>query len=111
MSTSLLREHMRDYHKYRWKQEIHYNPSLNNFANTAIQNPPPQKKKKIVGKKIKKKLNKERKKIISYQNHVSQNVQHNISILKRLTIQTNRNAPQWQGRLDLIKQTTHSLGK
>lgn len=111
MSTCLLREHMREYHNFRWKKEINANPSLNNFNNTAIENAPPQKKKKIVGKKIKRKINKERKKIISYQKDLTGNVQHNISILKRLSIQTQRNAPQWQDRLEMIKNATHSLGK
>ena len=111
MSVSLLREHIREYHGYRWKQAIISNPSLNNFANTVIQNPPPQKQRKIIGKKIKRKIKTERKKIVTYQKKVTQNVRHNLSILQKLMIQTNRNVPQWQERLQLIKNTTHSLGK
>mmetsp|Transcript_36980 Transcript_36980/g.60841 ORF Transcript_36980/g.60841 Transcript_36980/m.60841 type:complete len:112 (-) Transcript_36980:47-382(-) len=110
MSSSVLREHMRDYHHFRFKQEIEKNASFGNLSNTAIQNAPPEKKKRIVGKKIKRKINKERKQIMSYQKQMVSNVHHNISILQRLTIQTQQNAPLWQQRLEMIKASTSSLG-
>mmetsp|Transcript_6017 Transcript_6017/g.9973 ORF Transcript_6017/g.9973 Transcript_6017/m.9973 type:complete len:112 (+) Transcript_6017:23-358(+) len=110
MSATLLREHLREYHSHRFKKEIAAHPSYDNFAGTAIQNAPLEKQKKIVGKKIKRKIRKERKQIISYQKEIQQNVQHNISVLKQLNIRTDKDVPQWQHRLDLIKNATTSFG-
>eukprot|EP01084_Bolivina_argentea_P160485 279461_1 len=110
MSTSLLRQHLKEYHNCRFKNKKSSNPRLRDLDGERNQNAPQQKRKKITGKKMKRKLNQERKKIISYQHNVASNVQHNVAILKRLAIQTNHNVPQWQARVDMIKNTAHSLG-
>ena len=111
MSTSVLREHLREYHQFRFQEKIKSNPSLADFAGTVVQNEPLQKKKKIIGIKTRRKINKERRNIITMQKNLTSNVEHNIIILKRLAIQTKQNVPQWQERLELIKNATHSAGK
>ena len=111
MSNAILREHMREYHNFRFRDEINSNSTYTNFHDTAIQNPPQQQRKQIVGKNVKRKIKKERKKIVMYQKQLVKNVRHNVNVLARLSIQTQNNAPEWQQRLEIIKNSVHSLGK
>ena len=110
MSTSVLREHLREYHQFRFQNEINANPSKGDFSETVVQNEPLQKRKKIIGIKTRRKINEERRNIITMQKKLTTNVEHNINVLKRLAIQTKQNVPQWQERLELIKNATRESG-
>lgn len=96
---------MREYHSFR------FNGKHKDFEDTAVQNAPDKKKKAIVGKKVRRKINRERKKIITYHKDLTKNVHHNLTVLKRMAIHTEQSAPQWQERLDMIRNATHALGK
>lgn len=101
MSLILLKDHLKSYHNYRFAEDIKQNPSKNDVDDSIYHKP---QSEKLIGRKMRKILKSERKHVIEYQQNLTKNVEQNIILLKRLSIQTQQNPEVWDERLKLIRE-------
>ena len=109
MSLIVAQKHFREYHNRRFQQEIKKDKKKADFRDSSIiSRESRQKHKKLIGRKMRQVLQKEKKGIINYQIKVSNNLYKNIKLLKSLS-QTTNNREIWKRRLSLVDNTRKLL--
>lgn len=109
MSLTLTQKHFREYHKRRFHKEIKKDKKKGDFGRSSIiSREPRHKHKKLIGRKMRQVIQKEKKGIINYQIKVSRNLYKNIKLLKSLS-QTTNNRQIWKRRLNLVDHTRKIL--
>ena len=111
MSVQLAEKHFREYHNRRFQKEIKKDKKKADFRDSSLlsrelaQN---KRHKKLIGRKMRTVLQKEKRSIKNYHIKVSTNLNKNIKILKSLS-QTTNNKEIWKRRLNLVTHTRKLL--
>ena len=111
MSITLAQRHFREYHGRRFEKEIKKDRKKGDFRNsTIISRESAQRHKKLIGRKMRNVLQKEKRQIINYEMKISNNLHKNIALLKNLS-QKRNNKEIWKRRLNLVTHTRKLLNE
>ena len=111
MSVKLTEKHFREYHARRFEKEIKRDRKKADFRDSSLisrESAQTKRHKKIIGRKMRNVLQKEKRSIQNYHTKLSTNLKKNTKILKTLSTTTN-NQEIWKRRLNLIKHTRNML--
>ncbi|ETO11568.1 hypothetical protein RFI_25808 [Reticulomyxa filosa] len=129
MSNFLLRRHFLEYHSRRFKKEIKIDKRKGKFGqkvsnnkavvkdssaqNNASEEPSGLKilssnmqnfkKKKVLGRKMRQMVAKERQQIVAYHHTLAKNLRNNVRAMKLLRVQPSMKGV-WENRISLIRQ-------
>mmetsp|Transcript_105292 Transcript_105292/g.128536 ORF Transcript_105292/g.128536 Transcript_105292/m.128536 type:complete len:108 (+) Transcript_105292:21-344(+) len=107
MSLNLVKQHFELQHNKRFKKEIKEDKQKSNFKDTVISQQNVLKRKKIIARKIRTKLDIKKSEIKNYRYNLTENVKNNIIALRRLYVKNNDT--QWKSEIDIIRNIAKKI--